>query len=89
MRLAFFASVLVLAGCEGGVDVDRIPLLCECFSEAAYQCIRVQSLAVTPEQESCCGDCGGTGKVRSGDGLAIVDCPCPETCSCKQKKKRP
>lgn len=27
--------------------------------------------------------CGGTGKVRSGDGLAMVDCGCPSTCRCK------
>lgn len=31
--------------------------------------------------------CGGTGKVRSGDGLAIVDCGCPSTCKCKEGKR--
>lgn len=30
--------------------------------------------------------CNGTGKVRSGDGLAIVDCGCPDTCKCKEGK---
>lgn len=36
-------------------------------------------------QKECPPDCrcGGTGKVRSGDGLAMVDCGCPSTCKCK------
>lgn len=31
----------------------------------------------------CCGKCNGTGRVKSGDGLAWVPCECPDTCSCK------
>lgn len=31
--------------------------------------------------------CNGTGKEKSGDGLAIVPCRCPDTCSCKAAKK--
>lgn len=30
--------------------------------------------------------CNGTGKVRTGDGLAVVDCGCPSTCKCKEGK---
>lgn len=30
--------------------------------------------------------CNGTGKEKSGDGLAIVGCRCPDSCSCKAKK---
>lgn len=59
------------------------PLLCECFAEAAYAAIRVQTLPSERPTE-CCGKCNGTGKVRSGDGLSIVPCPCPPTCKCKQ-----
>lgn len=32
--------------------------------------------------EGC--QCGGSGREPSGDGLAIVNCRCPETCSCKR-----
>lgn len=32
--------------------------------------------------EGC--QCGGSGKEPSGDGLAIVNCRCSETCSCKR-----
>lgn len=88
MRPSLIAlAAVVLVGCDD-IDASRIPLLCECFSEAAYRCIRAEKLADDVHDGKCCGDCGGTGKVRSGDGLAIVDCPCPETCSCKQKKAK-
>lgn len=36
-------------------------------------------------EEGC--QCNGTGREPSGDGLAIVGCRCPETCSCKQPKQ--
>lgn len=31
--------------------------------------------------------CKGTGEERSGDGLAIVACRCPETCACKTRSE--
>lgn len=37
----------------------------------------------------CCGKCGGTGYVRTGDGLARVPCGCPDSCSCKKAKAVP
>jgi len=40
---------------------------------------------VSPEtgcEEGC--KCNGTGEERSGDGLAVVACRCPESCDCKQ-----
>jgi hypothetical protein len=78
--------VILIAGCGSPNTVaTRVPLLCECFSEAAYECIKAESRSVD-EPEKCCGKCNGTGKVRSGDGLALVDCPCPPTCPCKAKK---
>ena len=65
---------------------DDTALLCECFAAAAYDAVRAEM--ATPEAEqSCCGKCNGTGKVRSGDGLSIVPCPCPPTCKCKGGKK--
>ena len=35
--------------------------------------------------KKCCGLCNGTGKVRTGDGLALVPCDCPDDCKCKAK----
>ena len=29
--------------------------------------------------------CNGTGKEKSGDGITIVECRCPDTCGCKKK----
>lgn len=33
--------------------------------------------------------CGGTGKEKSGDGLALVGCRCPDTCKCKGAVQHP
>ena len=33
--------------------------------------------------------CNGTGKERSGDGIAVIACRCPESCSCKKKGEAP
>jgi hypothetical protein len=42
--------------------------------------------APAPDAPSkCCAECNGTGKVRSGDGLALVPCECPPQCPCKAK----
>jgi hypothetical protein len=43
-----------------------------------------QNIVVKECPPSC--KCNGTGKVRTGDGLAIVDCGCPSTCKCKEGK---
>jgi hypothetical protein len=29
--------------------------------------------------------CNGTGKEKSGDGISVVNCRCPDTCACKAK----
>lgn len=77
--LAFAA---LLAGCSP--PPSNIEILCECFSQAAYEAVK-RPPAPAPPPAACCKDCRGTGKVRSGDGQALVDCPCPETCKCKKK----
>lgn len=79
---AILLLCLLAAGC--GHD-DKRALLCECFATAAYEAVRAETRDETP-QPQCCGKCNNTGKVRSGDGLAIVPCPCPDTCPCKAKK---
>ncbi len=44
--------------------------------------------APAPDAPSkCCSECNGTGKVKSGDGLAYVPCKCPATCPCKANRE--
>lgn len=81
--------VLLVAGCGGPqpVSADR---LAECFADAAYACVVAESKASpSPEQPECCGKCNGTGKVLSGDRLALVDCECDPSCPCKKKQCGP
>lgn len=84
-RLLFVAIVAIVAGCAEQPS-SRQSLLCECFSQAAYDVITAESSPTPDAPQKCCGKCGGTGRVKSGDGLAWVACPCPETCECKQAK---
>lgn len=85
MRVILVCSVMFLAGCNGQVSETRPnPLLCECFANAAYEVLRAER--GFRERAPCCGKCNGTGKVRSGDGISLVDCPCEPGCECKQKK---
>jgi len=53
----------------------------DCFASAAFECIKKPA---EKKHDKCCGECKGTGLVRSGDGLAWVSCPCPDTCECKK-----
>lgn len=79
--------VLFVAGCGGlqPVPADR---LAECFADAAYACVAAESKVETSPAK-CCGKCNGTGKVLSGDRLALVDCDCDPSCSCKKKQCGP
>lgn len=85
MRAAILICLLAV-GCRP--QDDRTSLLCECFADAAYAAVKANTKADEDSSEKCCGKCNGTGKVRSGDGLAIVPCPCPDTCPCKSKGKK-
>jgi hypothetical protein len=83
--LPCIAVVVLLCGC--GSPVVNQPLLTECFTEAAYAAIAAQRVVEPPAPQKCCGKCTN-GKVRSGDGIAWVDCPCPASCGCKPKGVR-
>ena len=82
MRLAVLA-VLFVSGCSSP-SPDR---LAECFADAAYACVVAESKSDTPVIK-CCGKCNGTGKVLSGDKLALVPCDCDPACSCKSGNKK-
>jgi hypothetical protein len=45
--------------------------------------------APQPQPTKCCGECGGTGMVWTGDRLARVPCPCPPTCPCAKNRPKP
>jgi hypothetical protein len=39
-----------------------------------------------PQPAKCCGECGGTGMVWSGDRLLRYPCKCPPTCPCAKNR---
>ena len=84
MRAILLCCALAAAGCAKNRSEQPDALLCECFANAAYEVLRAEQ--GFREKAPCCGKCGGTGKVRSGDGLSMVDCPCDPDCECKKKK---
>lgn len=89
-RLCLVVVVLV-AGCSPPKPPQRLDLLCECYSDAAYAAYAVKARPKTPDvkpHERCCSECGGTGRVRSGDNQSWVSCPCPDSCQCKSRAKR-
>lgn len=84
MKKLFF--LVLIAGCSPAATPDRMDLLCECFSTAAFEAYKAKVAPKSPEpHKECCKECGGTGRVRSGDNLSWVACPCPDTCKCKCK----
>lgn len=80
MKASIILATVFLAGCENESSSLRVV---ECFSTVAYATLEKQSSPDAPR--GCCGGCGGTGLVRSGDGLEWVPCPCPDDCECKKK----
>jgi hypothetical protein len=85
VRLAVIV-VLFAAGCgaPSPVPPDR---LAECFADAAYACVVAETKQDAAPAE-CCGKCNNTGKVLSGDRLALVDCDCDPSCPCKSGNKK-
>ncbi len=69
---AFVLAVIVTAtGYEPTIDAE---LACE----TARELVRLQAtpVPVPPKPAPAkCQRCNGTGKVKSGDGLAVFDCP--------------
>lgn len=84
--LAIIAAVLA-SGCvqQGGGRANLQPLV----AAAGYYGLMDAKVGPTPAPSpKGCVDgckCGGTGKEKSGDGLAMVNCRCPDDCACKKK----
>lgn len=87
-RLIFIAVVASIVGCGQSRTANDVDRLGECFAFAAYETIKAESAERPDEKAQCCGKCKN-GKVKSGDGLAWVDCPiCPDDCPCRTKGKK-
>ncbi len=80
MRLA----AVILAVAAVAVDESSV----QCFSEVALAMLASDRNEIAPPRK-CCGECGGTGLVRSGDKLEWVPCECPDGCECKKKSSCP
>lgn len=63
---------------------DSPAVTAEIASQAAYAVVRNRKTFQPSPPAACCSKCTN-GKVRSGDGIAWVPCPCPPTCKCKAK----
>lgn len=86
MRLACVA-LLVIAGCAPAVGPGQNlqPLV----AATGYYGLLSAAVGPTPAPSAGCEKgcrCNGTGQEKSGDGISIVSCRCPETCSCKASK---
>lgn len=77
--------LLLVAGCSGDPR-SRVMVGPACVGLAFASLVPAEAPA---EPAKCCGACGKNGlprgKIRSGDGVAIIDCGCPATCECKQQ----
>ena len=86
MRLAAIA-LLVIVGCSPARSASENlqPLV----AATGYYGLLSAAVGPTPAPSTGCEKgcrCNGTGQEKSGDGISVVSCRCPETCSCKAKK---
>jgi len=77
-------SLLWFDGCRTQPS-DSPAVTAELASQAAYAVVRSRKTFIPSPPAACCSKCTN-GKVRSGDGIAWVSCPCPATCKCKAAK---
>ena len=82
-------GLLVLcSGCETAAAIDRADIIAAL--SVRYGAVAVRNPAPQPDGPAgeCDKDCkcNGTGKEKSGDGIAIVDCRCDDDCKCKASK---
>lgn len=90
MRCVLAIATVMAAGCtQPAVTPAMRSLMVQCMCDAAVAVNRVDHAAPSdkppPSPASCCTECNGTGKVRSGDGIEKVSCDCPDSCECKRR----
>lgn len=89
-RWHFLMVIPALFASQAYADNDRAGLIAAlAVRYAAIVCVPRD--APKPPSEGCAEGCkcNGTGKERSGDGLAIVNCRCDDDCECKAGKQEP
>lgn len=89
IHLVAIIGVLVSTlGCSQPRRAERP--ICRPFVSVTFAYCARRAPPVSPQtgcEEGC--KCNGTGEERSGDGLAVVACRCPESCECKEAKDPP
>lgn len=78
-------AVPSLDGCFRPGRIDSPALTADLATQTAYAAVKARRVVAPPQPApgKCCEKCIG-GRVKSGDGLAWVPCPCPELCKCKK-----
>lgn len=87
-RWHLLGLLVLCSGCETAAAIDRADIIAALA--VRYGAVAVRNPAPQPDGPAgeCDKDCkcNGTGKEKSGDGIAIVDCRCDDDCKCKASK---
>lgn len=80
--LVFMMPIAAIAGCDAAAsESDESFLLAKARAAVAFA--EAETERHKPDvAPSTCDACRGTGRVRSGDGLVDVPCPCGSNCQC-------
>lgn len=83
--LILIVLMVGIVGCSkvNGYEPDTSTIKAQVASQIAFH--KPQPANTNkPKPQTTCEECKGTKKVRSGDGLALVPCPCGENCMCSR-----
>jgi hypothetical protein len=87
MRLMLACALLlsIFVGCQQPTNLQ--PLISVAGTYALIEHRRTPPAPVAPSQGDCSKGCkcGGTGVEKTGDGLSVTECRCPDGCACKKK----
>jgi len=84
MKYLFSLFLILCMGCSS-IQIDQWELA-KFEGINAFASTIVGVVVPIPKPTEC--SCGGTKKVKSGDGLLEIPCPCGENCKCKVSTKR-
>jgi hypothetical protein len=76
-RAVLLSTVLAFHGCTSQTNLQPWVAVTGHYSVLCHDTPKVGCV------EGC--KCAGTGKEKSGDGITIVNCRCPDSCDCKKK----
>lgn len=84
MKKIIAALLLFIAGCGYSPNPFEIYM----FEGIAAYAVTLQSKDGTSDTKIADCPCKGTKKVKSGDGLQVINCPCGDNCKCGQDEKK-